>query len=285
MNDYLVTYDGGQDVWADDLSFMQNSLKSMIDTAVRTYGDNCILWGCLDSGKENVVEGGVVISGKLYHVPALGAIGSNKLCFREVLSDERTFENKQVHKVKKQYEAYLSDDTGGAVVWIDLITAKRIYDSAGTLVDYNKSSKGDVESGDTVEQAFSKVENKIDALFGENLYTELSYNSVSDATTLMESLQRYRSVKINIGSSATDIKAFYSVFSPASSPISASISQNVGGFSFLLSLHFVGKEEEDTYMYGLCISCYRTAHGGLGYFKLSKSGLYLTSMNQFYIKV
>lgn len=125
MNDYLVTYDGGQDVWADDLSFMQNSLKSMIDTAVRTYGDNCILWGCLDSGKENVVEGGVVISGKLYQVPALGAIGSNKLCFREVLSDERTFENQQVHKVKKQYEAYLSTDTSGAVAWIDLKTASK----------------------------------------------------------------------------------------------------------------------------------------------------------------
>lgn len=120
MNDYLVTYDGGQDVWADDLSFMQNSLKSMIDTAVRTYGDNCILWGCLDAAKENVVEGGVVISGKLYQVPALGAIGSNKLCFREVLSDERTFENQQVHKVKKQYEAYLSTDTSDAVAYIDL---------------------------------------------------------------------------------------------------------------------------------------------------------------------
>lgn len=125
MNDYLVTYDGGQDVWADDLSFMQNSLKSMIDTAVRTYGENCILWGCLDSGKTNVVEGGVVISGKLYQVPALGAIGSNKLCFREVLSDERTFENQQVHKVKKQYEAYLSTDTSGAVAWIDLKTASK----------------------------------------------------------------------------------------------------------------------------------------------------------------
>lgn len=127
MNDYLVTYDGGQDVWADDLSFMQNSLKSMIDTAIRTYGDNCILWGCLDSARENVVEGGVVISGKLYQVPALGAIGSNKLCFREQLSDERTFENQQVHKVKKRYEAYLSTDTSGAVAWIDLISAATVW--------------------------------------------------------------------------------------------------------------------------------------------------------------
>lgn len=135
MNDYLVTYDGGQDVWADDLSFMQNSLKSMIDTAVRTYGDNCILWGCLDSGKANVVEGGVVISGKLYQVPALGAIGSNKLCFREVLSDERTFENQQVHKVKKQYEAYLSTDTSGTVAWCDLKTMNN-----STKVEYKKDA-------------------------------------------------------------------------------------------------------------------------------------------------
>lgn len=139
MNDYLVTYDGGQDVYADDLSFMQNSLKSMIDTAVRTYGDNCILWGCLDSGKTNVVEGGVVISGKLYHVPALGAIGSNKLCFREVLSDERTFENQQVHKVKKQYEAYLSTDTSGAVAWIDLANA-RMANLNKALISHVRSS-------------------------------------------------------------------------------------------------------------------------------------------------
>lgn len=163
MNDYLVTYDGGQDVWADDLSFMQNSLKSMIDTAVRTYGDNCILWGCLDSGKENVVEGGVVISGKLYQVPALGAIGSNKLCFREVLSDERTFENQQVHKVKKQYEAYLSTDTSGAVAYIDLVNA-------------NNS-----------EEFIKKIKP----------YTEVIDGSLSRLSDIIAKLKEYKSVRVN----------------------------------------------------------------------------------------
>lgn len=163
MNDYLVTYDGGQDVWADDLSFMQNSLKSMIDTAVRTYGDNCILWGCLDAAKENVVEGGVVISGKLYQVPALGAIGSNKLCFREVLSDERTFENKQVHKVKKQYEAYLSTDTSGAVAYIDLVNA-------------NNS-----------EEFIKKIKP----------YTEVIDGSLSSLSDIIAKLKEYKSVRVN----------------------------------------------------------------------------------------
>lgn len=162
MNDYLVTYDGGQDVWADDLSFMQNSLKSMIDTAVRTYGDNCILWGCLDSGKRNVVEGGVVISGKLYQVPALGAIGSNKLCFREVLSDERTFENQQVHKVKKQYEAYLSTDTSGAVAWIDLKTASKADSRIEALEKTVQSNKSDADGKySSLQSSLSESNSKI----------------------------------------------------------------------------------------------------------------------------
>ena len=168
MNDYLVTYDGGQDVWADDLSFMQNSLKSMIDTAVRTYGDNCILWGCLDAAKENVVEGGVVISGKLYQVPALGAIGSNKLCFREVLSDERTFENKQVHKVKKQYEAYLSTDTSGAVDYIDLKEAANEWKNISITgeglegtVKYRIDKRTDTVILDVQISAYSQYNNDI----------------------------------------------------------------------------------------------------------------------------
>ena len=162
MNDYLVTYDGGQDVWANDLSFMQNSLKSMIDTAVRTYGDNCILWGCLDSGKENVVEGGVVISGKLYQVPALGAIGSNKLCFREVLSDERISENQQVHKVKKQYEAYLSTDTSGAVAWIDLKTASKADSRIEALEKTVQSNKSDADGKySSLQSSLSESNSKI----------------------------------------------------------------------------------------------------------------------------
>ena len=190
MNDYLVTYDGGQDVWADDLSFMQNSLKSMIDTAVRTYGDNCILWGCLDRGKENVVEGGVVISGKLYQVPALGAIGSNKLCFREVLSDERTFENQQVHKVKKQYEAYLSTDTSGAVAWIDLKTASKadgrvteLEDKVSTLESVNPTEWKNIPV--TGEGLDGKVRYKIDkrtdtVILDVQIDTSSQYNNDSN---------------------------------------------------------------------------------------------------------
>lgn len=188
MNDYLVTYDGGQDVWADDLSFMQNSLKSMIDTAVRTYGDNCILWGCLDSGKENVVEGGVVISGKLYHVPALGAIGSNKLCFREVLSDERTFENQQVHKVKKQYEAYLSTDTSGSVAWIDLKTASKADGRVSSL-----EGKVETLSGTRLPS----LENDISTLKKKTQpYTELIDGSSSSLNDIIAKLKEYKSVKV-----------------------------------------------------------------------------------------
>ncbi len=188
MNDYLVTYDGGQDVWADDLSFMQNSLKSMIDTAVRTYGDNCILWGCLDSGKTNVVEGGVVISGKLYQVPALGAIGSNKLCFREVLSDERTFENQQVHKVKKQYEAYLSTDTSGAVAWIDLKTAEKADGRISSL-----EGKVETLSGTRLPS----LENDVSTLKKKTQpYTELIDGSSSSLNDIIAKLKEYKSVKV-----------------------------------------------------------------------------------------
>lgn len=191
MNDYLVTYDGGQDVWADDLSFMQNSLKSMIDTAVRTYGDNCILWGCLDSGKENVVEGGVVISGKLYQVPALGAIGSNKLCFREVLSDERTFENQQVHKVKKQYEAYLSTDTSGAVAWIDLKTASKADSRIETLEKTVQSNKSDADG------KYSSLGNDVSTLKKKTQpYTELIDGSSSSLNDIIAKLKEYKSVKV-----------------------------------------------------------------------------------------
>jgi len=197
MNDYLVTYDGGQDVWADDLSFMQNSLKSMIDTAVRTYGDNCILWGCLDSAKENVVEGGVVISGKLYQVPALGAIGSNKLCFREVLSDERTFENQQVHKVKKQYEAYLSTATSGAVAWIDLKTASKadgrvteLEGKVSTLESYNADSRLDeLEGKVSTLESVNPTEWKNIPVTGEGLDGKVRYKIDKRTDTVILDVQ------------------------------------------------------------------------------------------------
>lgn len=184
MNDYLMTYDGGQDVYADDLSFMQNSLKNMIDTAVRTYGDNCILWGCLDSGKTNVIEGGVVISGKLYYVPKLGAIGNNKLCYREVLSDERTFENQQIHKVKKQYEAYLSTDTGGSVAWIDLKTASRA-DKRVTTLEGKVSTLESYNAGNRL----NSLEGKVTALESVN---PTSWKNISVTGEGLEGTVRYR---------------------------------------------------------------------------------------------
>lgn len=124
MNDSLLTYSGGQPLYADDLSFMQNSLSAMTNRLSKAFGDTYIVWGCLDESKANVVEGAVCIGGKLYEVPALGTLGENKLCYREVLSDEREFEDGQKHKVKKSYEAYLSTDTSGAVAYIDLKTAR-----------------------------------------------------------------------------------------------------------------------------------------------------------------
>lgn len=126
MNDSLLTYSGGQPLYADDLSFMQNSLSAMTNHLSKAFGDTYIVWGCLDEGKTNVVEGAVCIGGKLYEVPALGTLGENKLCYREVLSDERVFEDGQTRSVKKSYEAYLSTDTSGAVAYIDLKTARNV---------------------------------------------------------------------------------------------------------------------------------------------------------------
>lgn len=124
MNDSLLTYSGGQPLYADDLSFMQNSLSAMTSHLSKAFGDTYIVWGCLDESKTNVVEGAVCIGGKLYEVPALGTLGENKLCYRKVLSDEREFEDGQKHRVKQSYEAYLSIDTSGAVAYIDLKTAR-----------------------------------------------------------------------------------------------------------------------------------------------------------------
>lgn len=126
MNDSLLTYSGGQPLYADDLSFMQNSLSVMTNHLAKAFGDTYIVWGCLDEAKENVIAGAVCIGGKLYEVPALGLLGENKLCYREVQSDEREFEDGQRHNVKKSYEAYLSTDTSGSVAYIDLKTARNV---------------------------------------------------------------------------------------------------------------------------------------------------------------
>lgn len=126
MNETLLTYSGGQPLYADDLSFMQNSLSAMTNHLAKAFGDTYIVWGCLDEAKENVIAGAVCIGGKLYEVPALGLLGENKLCFREVQSDEREFEDGQRHNVKKSYEAYLSTDTSGSVANIDLKAARNV---------------------------------------------------------------------------------------------------------------------------------------------------------------
>lgn len=137
MNDSLLTYSGGQPLYADDLSFMQNSLSAMTNHLSKAFGDTYIIWGCLDGGKTNVVEGAVCIGGKLYEVPALGTLGENKLCYREVLSDERVFEDEQKRNVKKSYEAYLSTNTSGAVAYIDLKAVR----SADLLIDELEKNK------------------------------------------------------------------------------------------------------------------------------------------------
>ena len=137
MNDSLLTYSGGQPLYADDLSFMQNSLSVMTNHLAKAFGDTYIVWGCLDEEKSNVIAGAVCIGGKLYEVPALGLLGENKLCYREVQSDEREFEDGQRHNVKKSYEAYLSTDTSGSVAYIDLKTVKTPFKELKDDV-YNK---------------------------------------------------------------------------------------------------------------------------------------------------
>lgn len=171
MNETLLTYSGGQPLYADDLSFMQNSLSAMTNHLAKAFGDTYIVWGCLDEAKENVIAGAVCIGGKLYEVPALGLLGENKLCFREVLSDEREFEDGQRHNVKKSYEAYLSTDTSGSVANIDLKAARNVdllinelekkkprsykytsaYDSGafGSTLDY-EFADADIEDGDWI---------------------------------------------------------------------------------------------------------------------------------------
>lgn len=163
MNDSLLTYSGGQPLYADDLSFMQNSLSAMTNHLSKAFGDTYIVWGCLDEGKTNVVEGAVCIGGKLYEVPALGVLGENKLCYREVQSDERVFEDGQKHKVKKSYEAYLSADTSGAVAYIDLKTAvvpfKTINDDIKDKVLPDDSQWESIELSEGVEGYASKKNN------------------------------------------------------------------------------------------------------------------------------
>lgn len=124
MDKRLLRFAGGQPVRSQDLEFLQDALNSSVTHLAKMFGDTYILYGSVDDEKNNVLEGAVVINGEVYKVPALGAIGNNKLCYRAIDSDERTFFNGQLHKVVRTYEAYLSEDISGAIAWIDLKTAK-----------------------------------------------------------------------------------------------------------------------------------------------------------------
>lgn len=125
----LMTYDGGQPLYASDLAFMQDAFLKTVNEFSKGFGDTYILYGTVDESRENCIAGAVVISGEIYSVPSeLGAIGQNKLCFRYADTDERTFYDASQKKVKRTCEAYLSTDTSGAVAYIDLTTAVRIDD-------------------------------------------------------------------------------------------------------------------------------------------------------------
>lgn len=125
MNKELQTYDGGQPVYARDLSFMQEALAETTAMLSKAFGDTYILYGTVDESRENITAGAVCIAGQIYEVPEslAGVLGTKKLCYRAVDTDERTFYDGQNHKVYRSYQAYLSDSTDGAVAFIDLKTA------------------------------------------------------------------------------------------------------------------------------------------------------------------
>lgn len=130
----LMTYDGGQPLYASDLAFMQDAFLKTVNEFSKGFGDTYILYGTVDESRENCIAGAVVIAGEIYSVPSeLGAIGQNKLCFRYADTDERTFYDASQKKVKRTCEAYLSTDTSGAVAYIDLTTAVRIDDGMKKL--------------------------------------------------------------------------------------------------------------------------------------------------------
>lgn len=132
----LLTFDGGQPVYARDLSFMQEALAETTAMLAKTFGETYILYGTVDETRENITAGAVCIAGQIYEVPEslAGAIGTQKLCYRAVDSDERTFYDGQSHNVYRTYQAYLSDSTDGAVAFIDPKTATKIDYSLNLLV-------------------------------------------------------------------------------------------------------------------------------------------------------
>lgn len=118
MNDKLLTHDGGQPFLASDFSFIQNALLASIGHLSRANGERYILWGVLSEDKQSIVEGAVVIDGNVYQVPALGAINSQYLCFREREYDERIFENGTSFNVKATVDVYLSANISDATIYI-----------------------------------------------------------------------------------------------------------------------------------------------------------------------
>lgn len=133
----LMTYDGGQPLYASDLAFMQDAFLKTVNEFSKGFGDTYILYGTVDESRENCIAGAVVIAGEIYSVPSeLGAIGQNKLCFRYADTDERTFYDASQKKVRRTCEAYLSTDTSGAVAYIDLTTAVRINQTFNDAMAY-----------------------------------------------------------------------------------------------------------------------------------------------------
>ena len=101
--------------------------------------------------------------------------------------------DQQVHKVKKQYEAYLSTDTSGAVAWIDLKTASkadgRVTDLEGkvsTLESYNSGTRLP-----SLEEDVSTLKKKTQA------YTELIDGSSSSLNDIIAKLKEYKSVRVH----------------------------------------------------------------------------------------
>lgn len=160
----LATFTGGQPVLTADLAFIQDAFKKAIICMNKAIGDTYILYGSLSG--TSVVEGAVVIEGDVYKVPALGEIGTNKLCFRKKESSLRTFKNAQEHNVYVEYEAYLSTDTSGAVAWIDLKTAAKAdtrIEQIETTIEQLESSLLDVKDKLPVIITSSRIEKRTES--------------------------------------------------------------------------------------------------------------------------
>lgn len=264
MNDSLLTYDGGQPLYANDLSFMQNSLAAMTNNLAKAFGDTYIAWGCIDEAKENVVAGAVCIGGALYEVPALGALGENKLCFREVLSDERVFENEQSHKVKKTYEAYLSADTSGAVASVDLKTARNV--SSWTQEEWDDTPYIELEEKElnngwfepeikriktTGGWLYSVVLKCINTTVGPNSAGTIKGVQINNDITVFSFFDNIpAAVKISPGGTDNNPQKI-NVYIPSSNSIlwSKGVSSLAGGMHILIQFSFFDPDEKVTREY------------------------------------